>query len=134
MNKIALSGIVVAGLASAALAQTPVYTFEHRLIPDGAAGAPTGTWTQFAIGDTSAVTATRIGFWLQARVSQTSGQNYGIGRAGNGATPNASFISTNAAGVTLARGATNAAGSPLSRGRRWKGRCRCPSSLESLCK
>lgn len=116
MNKIALSGIVVAGLASAALAQTPVYTFEHRLIPDGAAGAPTGAWTQFAIGNPAAVTATRIGFWLQARVSQTGGTNYGIGRAGNGATPNASFISTSDAGSTLARGAINAGGTQHGRG------------------
>jgi uncharacterized protein (TIGR03382 family) len=68
----------VGALAGSAVAQT--YTFEMRLIPDGATGAPTGLGTAYNIGDPGAVTATRIGFWLQARVAQTVNQNWGIDR------------------------------------------------------
>lgn len=118
MNKIVLSGIVAAaGLAASAQAQ---YVFELRLIADGQAGSPGGpnAANTFPIGaDTGAVTATRIGFWLQARVSQTTGQNWGITRASTPAGSSA-FISmtdpSNLASVT--RGAVNSGGSLFGRG------------------
>ena len=114
MNKIVLSSIVaVAGIASSAFAQNG-YTFEMRLIADGDAGAPTGTWPQFSInaggGSRADVAATRIGFWLQARVAQTVNQNWGIVRATSpsGGTA-ASFISVSdpAAASQLTRAQNN---------------------------
>ncbi|MDP1660986.1 MAG: hypothetical protein Q8L55_03640 [Phycisphaerales bacterium] len=105
MNKsIVLAVLSAAGLAAVAQAQT-VYTFEMRLIPDGAAGAPTGSWSSHAEG----ATATRIGFWLQARVSQTGGQNWGIGRFSAPPAPNCDFITVtdSAGGTTLQRGTVN---------------------------
>lgn len=111
MNKsIVLAVLSAAGLASIASAQ---YTFEMRLIPDGAAGAPTGTWSMFPEG----ATATRIGFWLQARVSQSSGQNWGIGRFSAPPAPNCDFITvTDSAGSTLQRGTVNTSGTQHGRG------------------
>src|SRR6185295_1508958 len=50
-----------------------------RLVADGTADAP-GLGAQYSIGNPAAVTATRIGFWLQARVAQTVNQNWGIDR------------------------------------------------------
>lgn len=72
--------LTLAGAAIATATASAQYTFEMRLIPDGVAGAPTGLGTQYPIGNPSAVTATRIGFWLQARVAQTLNQNWGIDR------------------------------------------------------
>lgn len=119
MNKIVLSGIVAAaGLVASAQAQVQ-YTFEMRLVPDGIAGAPTGIGTEFNIGNPAAVQASRIGFWLQARVSQTGGQNWGITRASSapGGT-SASFISVSdsAAASSLSRGTTNSGNSNYGRG------------------
>lgn len=81
MRNVALSVLAVAGAIGAFnAAASAQYTFEMRLIPDGATGAPTGLGTEYPIGDPGAVTATRIGFWLQARVAQTLNQNWGIAR------------------------------------------------------
>lgn len=97
MNKIVLSSIVaVAGIAASAQAQ---YTFEMRMVADGMEGAPTpsavhpNNWAAYPIGDVNNVTVSRIGFWLQARVSQTSGENWGVvrGTSPTGGT-SASFI------------------------------------------
>ena len=118
MNKIVLSSIVMAaGLAASAQAQT-AWTFEMRLIADGDAGAPTGPGTAFNIGNAASVTASRIGFWLQARVSQTGGQNWGITRASLPAGGGTSFITMTdpAAGSSLSRGSVNAANTNWGRG------------------
>ncbi|MFT3686324.1 MAG: hypothetical protein QM783_15625 [Phycisphaerales bacterium] len=121
MNKIVLSSIVAAaGIAASANAQTSgAYTFEFRLIPDGATGAPTGPGTAYNIGNPAAVSATRIGFWIQARVSQTANENWGIVRASSptGGTA-ASFISVNdpAGASLLTRGSVNSNNSNFGRG------------------
>lgn len=118
MNKIVLSGIVMAaGLAASAQAQTQ-WTFEMRLIADGTAGAPTGVGTAYNIGNPAAVTASRVGFWLQARVSQTGGQNWGITRASLPSGGGTSFITLSdpAAGSSLSRGTVNSANSNYGRG------------------
>lgn len=113
MNKIVLSSIVaVAGIAASAQAQ---YVFEMRLIADGQAGAPTpaNSGPAFPIGDVANVQASRIGFWLQARVSQTTGQNWGVVRATSPAGgSSASFISVSdpAGATSLARGQTGRVG------------------------
>jgi hypothetical protein len=122
VNKIVLSSIVAAaGIAASANAQTSgAYTFEMRLIPDGAAGAPAGPGSTFNIGNPAAVTATRIGFWLQARVSQTAGENWGIVRASSPAGGTAaSFVAVTdavAGGSVLTRGSVNAANTNFGRG------------------
>ena len=130
MNKIVLSSIVAAaGIASSAYAQqfggttftgtSGGYTFEMRLMADGSAGAPAGPGTTYNIGDPAAVTATRIGFWLQARVSQTTGQNWGIVRATSPAGgTSASFISVSdpVANAMLTRGSTNGLNTNFGRG------------------
>jgi hypothetical protein len=104
---------VLAGCAASAFAQTPTYTFEMRLIADGDAGAPTGTWAQLP----NDPNAPRIGFWLQCRVSQTSGQNYGMARVSSPPLPGSSSISlSGAAGALLERGTVNAAGTQFGRG------------------
>ncbi|HZW07096.1 MAG TPA: hypothetical protein VFF65_08220 [Phycisphaerales bacterium] len=118
MNKIVLSGIVAAaGLAASAQAQ---YNMELRLIADGDAGSPNGASasTTFNIGDRNNVTATRIGFWLQARVAQTEGQNWGVTRVSSPAGGGASFIGlTDPAGASaLSRGAANSGASLFGRG------------------
>lgn len=119
MNKIVMSGIVAAaGLVASAQAQTQ-YTFQMRLIADGDAGAPTGLGTAYNIGDASNVQASRIGFWLQARVSQTGGQNWGVQRASSPAGgTSASFISVSdpAGSSALSRGSVNAANNQYGRG------------------
>lgn len=113
MNKIVLSSIVaVAGIAASAQAQ---YTFEMRLIADGQAGAPTpaNSGPAYPIGDVANVQASRIGFWLQARVAQTTGQNWGVVRATSPAGgSSASFISVSdpAGGSVLSRGQTGRVG------------------------
>lgn len=118
MNKIVLSGIVMAaGLAASAQGQTQ-HSFEMRLIADGDAGAPSVS-SQFAIGNAAGVTATRIGFWLQARVMQTGGgQNWGITRASLPAGGGTSFITLNdpSAGSSVSRGTVNGTGSLFGRG------------------
>lgn len=132
MNKIVVSSIVaVAGIAASAQAQGQVgsnpfagqsgpYSFEMRLIADGDAGAPAGPGSTFAIGDAGNVTATRIGFWLQARVSQTANQNWGIVRASSPAGgTSASFIAVTdsvAGGSMLTRGTTNSNNTNFGRG------------------
>jgi len=118
VNKIVLSGIVMAaGLAASAQAQQ--WSFEMRLIADGDAGAPSGLGTAYNIGNPAGVTASRIGFWLQARVMQTGGgQNWGITRASLPAGGGTSFITLNdpAAGSSLSRGTVNSANSNYGRG------------------
>ncbi|MFT3686663.1 MAG: hypothetical protein QM783_17380 [Phycisphaerales bacterium] len=104
--------IALAVGAPAALGQ-PVYTFELRLIPDGITDAPTGPGTTYNIGDPSNSNATRVGFWLQARVSASSGENWGIMRASSppfSLAPASSItVSDPAAASGLSRGTTNAA-------------------------
>lgn len=117
MNKIVLSGIVMAaGLAASAQAQ---YQFEMRLVADGidGSGGPSAA-TTFNIGNPAAVTASRIGFWLQARVSQTTGQNWGITRASSPAGGGASQITVTDVGgsAAISRGAVNSGGSLFGRG------------------
>jgi len=110
---VALAAFAVAGLAGAAQAQIN-YTFQFRLIPDGAPDAPvppptpaTGVWSQYPV----TTTATRIGFWVQARVMQDGGQNWGIGRFSAPPSPNCDFITVTdaAGGTTLQRGQINVA-------------------------
>ncbi|MFT3683470.1 MAG: hypothetical protein QM783_00865 [Phycisphaerales bacterium] len=112
----ALFALVAAAASSEALAQSQ-YTFEIRLIPDGAAGAPSGPWQTYPLGDPANVTATRIGFWLQARVSVTGGaENWGIVRAASPA-GDASFITASANfDVSVSRGSTNGGNSIFGRG------------------
>jgi MYXO-CTERM domain-containing protein len=96
------------------------YTFEMRLIADGDAGAPAGPGTTYNIGNVGNITATRIGFWLQARVAQTANQNWGVVRASSPAGgTSASFIAVTdavAGGSVLTRGSTNAANTNFGRG------------------
>lgn len=111
MNKSMVMAVLsVAGIASIASAQNG-YTFEYRIIADGDAGAPSGTWPSAPISNT----ATSIGFWIQARVSQTVNTNWGIGRATAPAAPNCDFITvTDGAAIgstTLNRGRTSTAAS-----------------------
>lgn len=114
VNKIFASAIVAAGVAMPALAQ---YTIEFRIIADGDAGAPTGTWAQQPLS----TTATAIGFWLQARVSQTTGTNFGIGRMTSPAVPGVSLLTvTDAVGSQMNRGAINAAGTQHGRGQGYR--------------
>jgi uncharacterized protein (TIGR03382 family) len=106
-----LAAFVVAVGTASALAQN--YTFQMRLIPDTDPASPGGP--------TAALTytgASRIGFWLQARVSQTSGENWGITRASSPAGNNASFISIAdpANATSLGRGAVNTGGTLFGRG------------------
>lgn len=119
MNKIVLSGIVLAaGLAASAQGQVQ-HTFEMRLIADGTAGAPSGLGTAYSIGNPAAVTASRIGFWLQARVMQTGGgDNWGITRASLPAGGGTSFITLNdpAAGSSLSRGTISSSNTTFGRG------------------
>jgi len=86
-----------------------------RLIADGQAGAPTpANTTPFSIGDDLAhVQASRIGFWLQARVAQTVNQNWGVVRATSPAGgSSASFITVSdpTGGAVLTRGQTGRVG------------------------
>lgn len=111
MNKSMVMAVLsVAGIASVACAQAG-YTFEYRFVADGdgSANAPAApaAGTSMPISNT----ATQIGFWLQARVMQTTGQNWGIGRAGAPGAPNCDFISLTdsaSAATTLNRGRTSA--------------------------
>lgn len=111
MNKsIAFAVLSAAGLVSTAMAQ---YTFEYRIIADGDLGAPTGLGTQYPISGT----ATQIGFWIQARVSQTTGQNWGIGRCTAPQSPNCDFLTvSDIASTTLNRGTVNSANTNFGRG------------------
>lgn len=104
IKNVAMAAIAAAGLSAVAQAQID-YTFELRLIPDGAAGAPSGAWAQYP----HSATATRIGFWVQARVMQDSGENWGIGRFTAPPSPNCDFITVtdSAGGTTLQRGQIN---------------------------
>lgn len=109
MNKsIVLAVLSAAGLASIASAQTG-YTFEYRIIADGDAGAPSGVWGSLPLSNS----ATSIGFWIQARVSQTVNTNWGIVRATAPAAPNCDFITVTdgaaIASTVLNRGRTSSA-------------------------
>jgi hypothetical protein len=118
VNKIVLSGIVAAaGLAASAQAQ---YVMELRLIADGQAGSPGGpnAASTFSAPDLGNVTQTRVGFWLQARVSQTTGQNWGVTRVSSPAGGGASQIALvdPAAAASISRGTVNSGGSLFGRG------------------
>ncbi|HZW07001.1 MAG TPA: hypothetical protein VFF65_07745, partial [Phycisphaerales bacterium] len=108
-----LIALLAAVSTGSALAQDG-YTYEMRLVPDGMSGSagPTpGTTFNFAVG------ATRIGFWLQARVAQTTGQNWGIARASSPSAGEASFIALTdpAALSSLSRGVVNTGGTAFGR-------------------
>jgi len=110
-----VAALAVVGLAVAASAQvvTPNptgYTYEFRIIADGDAGAPSGLWTQRPLSNT----ATQIGFWIQARVAQSVGENWGIVRVSPPAAPNTSFITmTDPVGLSsIQRGAINNPANP----------------------
>ncbi|HYD01986.1 MAG TPA: hypothetical protein VEB22_12230 [Phycisphaerales bacterium] len=112
--------LLMLSLCAAGLAQDG-YTFEMRLIPDGDVGSPGGpsaAHTYILGGTPLAGLPTRAGFWLQARVAQTSGQNWGITRASSPAGGGASFISVNdpAVGTSLSRGVVNSGGTLFGRG------------------
>jgi hypothetical protein len=112
-----VAAMILAAGAGSALGQTPTYTFEMRLIPDGAAGAPSGPGTTYPIGDPSGAVATRIGFWLQARVSQVGGQNWGIARATSPSGGQSFVRVTDAASSTsLQMGTVNASNTQTGRG------------------
>lgn len=115
MRKV-LAVLLLAVGSGTAVAQ-PVYTFEMRLIADGMAGAPAGPGQVYNIGNPESTTATRIGFWLQARVRQTGGENWGIVRASSpvGGTSEITVINP-AASISLSRGVVNAAGTRYGRG------------------
>ncbi|HYD02165.1 MAG TPA: hypothetical protein VEB22_13140 [Phycisphaerales bacterium] len=119
MRKAVLFVLACVGGAAAASAQT--YSFEMRLIPDGAPGAPTGMGTEYGIGNPTAVSATRIGFWLQARVAQTVNQNWGIGRfsapsAAQGGGTSFIRVSDPLNQMAISRGTVDSAGTLFGRG------------------
>ncbi|MFT3683467.1 MAG: hypothetical protein QM783_00850 [Phycisphaerales bacterium] len=102
-------------VSGGALAQ-PQYTFEMRLIPDGVPGAPIGPGTVYNIGSSTWAMGTRVGFWLQARVMQTAGENWGIVRASSPA-DGVSFITLSTAGtVFISRGSVNGGNTLFGRG------------------
>ena len=122
MRKAALSLLSLAGVSSLMTASAfGQYTFEMRLIPDGVAGAATGQGAAYNIGDPNAVTATRIGFWLQARVAQTVNQNWGIDRFSRPAASQGggeAFIRVNDEinGMSISRGTVNSGNTMFGRG------------------
>ncbi|MDP1661716.1 MAG: hypothetical protein Q8L55_07355 [Phycisphaerales bacterium] len=122
MSKAAVLLITMSAVSGALTASVSAqYTFEMRLIPDGVAGAPTGPGSTYNIGNPNAVTATRIGFWLQARVAQTLNQNWGINRFSRPAASQGggeAFIQVTdpANGITISRGTVDAAGTLFGRG------------------
>ncbi|MFT3683469.1 MAG: hypothetical protein QM783_00860 [Phycisphaerales bacterium] len=105
--RVAAFACSVSVVLGAAVAQ-PSYTFEMRLIPDGVPGSPTGPGTSYNIGSPMYVVATRVGFWLQARVMQSAGENWGIVRA-TSPEGGASFITMSSTlPISLNRGTVNA--------------------------
>jgi hypothetical protein len=123
MRNFVVSLVGVAGVACAFVApvsaQSP-YSFEMRLVADGTADAP-GLGAQYSIGNPAAVTATRIGFWLQARVAQTVNQNWGINRFSTpGATQGGgdAFVRVNDSlnQMSISRGTVDVAGTLYGRG------------------
>ncbi|HZW06238.1 MAG TPA: hypothetical protein VFF65_03870 [Phycisphaerales bacterium] len=111
----ALVSLCATGFAQSA------YTFEVRLIPDGVPGSPGGPSAAhtYNIGDVpTGGLPTRVGFWLQARVAQTTGQNWGVTRVSPPAGSGTSFISvSDPVGATaLSRGIVNAGGTVFGRG------------------
>lgn len=113
VNKLFASAIVAAGVAMPALAQQ--WQYEYRIIADGDAGAPTGAWAQQPFS----LSATQIGFWIQARVMMTGATgnqaNWGIGRCTAPGVPNNDFvvISDSVASSLLNRGRINSSGTAL---------------------
>lgn len=80
-----LCAVLVAG-AGCAMAGAQTYTLEARLIVDGAAGSPGGPTPALTFPFTFPnTTATRLGFWLQARVAVTGAPNWGVMRGGGDA-------------------------------------------------
>ncbi|HYD01985.1 MAG TPA: hypothetical protein VEB22_12225 [Phycisphaerales bacterium] len=86
------------------------YTFELRLVPDGFPGGPTGPWPMYP-GAEPGPYPRRVGFWLQGRVMQTQGENWGIVRASAPDGGEAAITSTGTDGwiATLQPGAVNQA-------------------------
>lgn len=110
-----LALLFVSAGAGSAFAQ---YTYEMRLIADGQAGSPGGANAAqtYNIGSGSSQ-PTRIGFWLQARVLQTTGQNWGITRvSSNLADPAFIRIDDPAGLASISRGSVNASGTLFGRG------------------
>ncbi|MFT3686323.1 MAG: hypothetical protein QM783_15620 [Phycisphaerales bacterium] len=113
-NVCVAAAMAVVGSSCSLFAQTQTadpagYHFEFRIIADGDAGAPTGSYPQF----TRSATATQIGFWIQARVVQTANENWGITRVSPPAAPETSMLSvTDPVGSTLQRGLVVAANAP----------------------
>jgi MYXO-CTERM domain-containing protein len=70
----------------------------------------------YNIGDPASMAATRIGFWLQARVAQTEGENWGVIRASSGDTTSYIQLIDQTHQLTLTRGTTNAANTAYGRG------------------
>jgi hypothetical protein len=102
---------IAAAASSCAFAQTPAYTFEMRLVPDGTANAPAGPWTMHPLPANYNGGFAMVGFWLQARVSQVGGENWGVVRA-IGSISVADTVSA----ATLTPGTVNASGTQTGRG------------------
>jgi hypothetical protein len=113
-----MAAVAACGLASSAFAQTNTndpagYHFEFRIIADGDIGAPIGPGTIMPLTPI----ATQIGFWVQARVVQTTNENWGITRVSPPAAPETSFLNvTDSVGSTINRGSTNATDTNFGRG------------------
>ena len=106
-----LAAALLLAVGSGMAVAQPVYQFEMRLIADGGAGAPNGPWPMYSSATLfTEHEPTRIGFWLQARVAVTGGENWGIMRAGASDGEPASIAATNTIGwpSTIQPGAINA--------------------------
>ncbi|HZW06240.1 MAG TPA: hypothetical protein VFF65_03880, partial [Phycisphaerales bacterium] len=103
-----LAALMMMVCAGAALGQG--YTFELRLVPDGFPGGPTGPWPMYPEGQPGQYPR-RVGFWLQGRVMQTQGENWGIVRASAPDGEEAAITSTGTDGwiATLQSGAVDGA-------------------------
>jgi len=110
----ACAALLVAVGACSALGQTQ-YTYNLRLIADGEAGSPGGPTAGMTMP--LAFGATRVGFWLQARVAQTGGENWGITRVSPspGSTSWIAITDPSSA-TTIRRGEVNSAGTNFGRG------------------
>jgi hypothetical protein len=95
------------------------YVMELRLIADGQAGSPGGPSPAYTFPVVMyEPLPPRVGFWLQARVSQTSGQNWGVTRVSSPQGGGASQISVSdpAGACSISRGVVNSGGTLFGRG------------------
>lgn len=112
-----LAPLLLAVGTATAYAQQPEYTFEMRLIADGEAGAPSGPGQVYPNNIFADPRPTRIGFWLQARVSVTGdAENWGIVRASSPSDGASSIQMYTVHTASLGRGTVNGANTNYGRG------------------